>query len=321
MPFATEQKVFGFKKEGSRGVSEAAPAKFLAVGADSELNYGTVLIPDERIRGLKERFPSAPGIKEGTGNLSGIDVEASTVGDLLFGCLGQVATVQPDATNSPTVYRHTFSRLNDLLMPSFTFFVDRRLSRKRYPLTVIKKLAFSGAVDGKALVTAELMFKSEEPAPMPFPPNYGPPAPLMFFQTDFKIDGLSDINVKNWSLNIDNGSVVQRTLNQSRDAKDIVSPGKFIIDGGFEIYFETEAQRQKFLDAELAALNVILTGGIIEDTFKNELEFVIPEARYSAFPFGNLDDLLGAAVTFEAHYNAAAGHSLRTILTNDVPSY
>lgn len=320
MPFATEQKIFGFKKEASRGVAEASPAKFLAVGADSELNYSSVLIPDDRIRGFKERFPSAPGIKEGTGTLAAIDVEASTIGDLLLGCLGSVATIQPDAPNAPTVYRHTFSRLNDIQMPSFTFFVDRRLSRKRYPLSVIKKLALSGAVDGKALVNADLLFKTEEVSPS-FVPNYGSPKPLMFFQTDFKIDGVSDVNVKNWTLNVDNGSVAQRTLIQSRDAKDILSPGRFIIDGGFEIYFESEVQRQKFLDASLAALNIILAGDIIEDTFKNQLEFMIPEARYTAFPFGNLDDLLGAAVTFEAQYNAAAGYSLQTILTNDVPSY
>ncbi len=31
--------------------------------------------------------------------------------------------------------------------------------------------------------------------------------------------------------------------------------------------------------------------------------------------------LLGAAVTFEAHYNIAAGYSLQAILTNAVPSY
>ena len=37
MPFATEQKKFGFKKEASRGVGESAPSKFLAVGPESEL--------------------------------------------------------------------------------------------------------------------------------------------------------------------------------------------------------------------------------------------------------------------------------------------
>lgn len=320
MPFATERKSFGFKKEASRGVAEASPAKFLAVGADSELNYSSALIADDRIRGFKDRFPSAPGVKEGTGTLATVDVEASTIGDLLLGCLGSVATVQPDAPNSPTVYRHTFSRLNGIQMPSFTFFVDRGLSKKRYPLTVIKKLALSGAVDGKAIVGADVLFKTEEPSGS-FVPNYGSPKPLMFFQTDFKIDGVSDVNVKSWTLNIDNASAVQRTLNQSRDAKDILSPGRFLIDGGFEIFFETEAQRQKFLDGSVASLDISLIGDIIEDLFKNQLELVIPEARYTAFPFGNLDDLLGAAVTFEAQYNIASGYSLQAILTNAVPSY
>ena len=320
MPFATEQKKFGFKKEASRGTAESSPNKFLAVGADSELNYATVLLPDDKIRGFKERFPSAPGVKEGTGTLAAVDVEASTVGDLLMGCLGSVATAQPDAVNSPTVFRHTFSRLNALLMPSFTFFVDRGVSIKRYPLTVIKKLAFAGAVDGKAQVASDLLFKSEEPGSA-FTPSLGSPKPLMFFQTDFKIDGVSDLNVKSWSLSIDNGSVAQRTLNQSRDAKDIVSPGRFIIDGGLEIYFETDAQRQKFIDAGAADLNLILTGDIIEDTFKNQLEFKLPEVRYSAYPYGNLEDLLGAKVVFQAQYNAAAGYSIQAVLTNAVTGY
>lgn len=320
MPFATEHKIFGFKKEGSRGVSEAAPTKFLSVGPESEFNYKSALIADDKIRGLKERFPSAPGIKEGTGNLAAIDVEAFSIGDLLFGCLGGVSTAQPDATNSPTVYRHTFSRLNSLSMPSFTFFIDRGLSKKRYPLSVFKKLSLTGAVDGKAMVAADLLFKTEEAA-SPFTPTYGSPKPLMFFQTDFKIDGVSDLNIKSWSLHIDNGSVAHRTLNQSRDVKDIVSPGRFMIDGGFEIYFESETQRQKFLDVNSAALDITLTGDIIEDAYKNQLEFILPEVRFSAYPFGNLDNLLGAAVAFEADYNAAAGYSLQTLLTNSISGY
>lgn len=320
MPFATEQKKFGFKKEASRGVSEASPSKYLAVGADSELTYSSVLIADDKIRGFKERFPSAPGVKEGTGTLAAVDVEAATAGDLLLGALGSLATAQPDAANSPTVFRHTFSRLNSLLMPSFTFFVDRGVSIKRYPLTVIKKLGFAGAVDGKAMVAADVLFKAEEPGSA-FTPSLGSPKPLMFFQTDFKLDGVSDLNVKSWSLSIDNGSVAHRTLNQSRDTKDIVSPGRFVIEGGFEIYFETDAQRQKFLDASAAALNIILTGDIIEDTFKNQLEFKVPEIRYSAYPYGNLEDLLGAKVVFQAQYNAAAGYSLQAVLTNAVSGY
>src|SRR3989338_5197056 len=106
MPFAIENQKYGFKKEASRGTAETTPQKFLAVGGEALLDYKSLLIPDDKIRGVKEPFPSAPGIKEGTGALPAIDLEADTVGDLLFGCLGKVTTIKPDITNSPTVYQH-----------------------------------------------------------------------------------------------------------------------------------------------------------------------------------------------------------------------
>src|ERR1700687_2570329 len=259
MPFAIEQKKFGFKKEGVRGVAEVAPAKFLAVAADSELEYLGVRIADNKIRGTKQDYPSAAGIKEGKGTLKAIDVEADTVGDLLFGCLGKVTSAQPDSVNDPLVFQHTFVPLTDVKFPSFTFFVDRALSVKSYSLSVMKKIAFTGAVDGKAEAVCDLLFKTEQNAAA-FTPVFNSPKPLMFFQTDVRLDGVSDQNVKSWFLDIDNGSFAQRTLMQSRDAKDILAKGPFMVQGGYDIYFETEAQRQKFLDHVPASLEIILTG-------------------------------------------------------------
>lgn len=318
--FATERKTFGFKKEASRGVGESAPAKYLAVGADSEFNYSAALVPDEKIRGLKERFPSAAGALSGSANLNAIDVEAATIGDLLYGVLGAVATTQPDAAGAPTVFQHSFTRLNALQMPSFTYFVDRGLSVKRYPLSVIKKLAFKGTVNGKAQVDADLLFKTEEPVAS-FAPSYGVPKPLMFFQTDFKIEAASDINVRSWSLSIDNNSEALRSYNLSRDARDIVSKKAFDIDGGFEIFFETEAQRAKFLAAGPSALNIVLTGDTLQGTQKAKLEFSMQEVKYSAFPFGNIDDLLGAAVSFHAEFDPVLQKSIEVILTNQVTGF
>ncbi|HAM34556.1 MAG TPA: hypothetical protein DEB40_03405 [Elusimicrobia bacterium] len=318
--FATERKTFGFKKEASRGIGEAAPAKFLAVGADSEFHYSTALIADEKIRGLKDRFPSVAGILSGTGNLNAIDVEAATIGDLLFGCLGAVATTQPDVVGAPTVFQHSFTRLNALLMPSFSYFVDRGLSVKRYPLSVIKKLSFKGTVNGKAQVDADLLFKTEESASA-FASSYGVPKPLMFFQTDFKVEGASDINVKSWSLSIDNNSEALRSYNLSRDARDIISKKPFEIDGTFELFFESEAQRAKFLVGTASALNIILTGDILQGTQKAKLELSMQEVKYSAYPFGNIDDLLGAAVAFHAEFDPVAQKSLEVILTNQVTGY
>lgn len=321
MPFATEQKKFGFKKEGSRGVGEPAPAKYLAVAADSEMHYAGSTIPSNQIRGTREDYPSAPGIKEGTGTLKNVDLEADTIGDLLFGCLGKVTTAQPDAANDPLVFRHTFLPLSsDIRMPAFTFFMDRMLSPKRYPLSVFKKLDFTGAVDAKAQVSCDLVFKTEEPCST-FTPIFGSPKPLMFFQTDVKLDGVSDVNVKSWNLSIDNGAFGQRTLNQSRDPKDILAKGSFAIQGGYEIYFETETQRQKHLDALPASIEIILIGDVIQGPFKNTLDITIPKAKYKAFPYGAIEGLLGAVVTFNAELDTAVGYSLQMVLTNGVSGY
>jgi hypothetical protein len=320
MPFAIEQKKFGFKKEGVRGVAEVAPAKYLAVAADSELEYMGVRLADNKIRGTKQEYPSAAGIKEGKGTLKSIDVEADIVGDFLFGCLGKVTSVQPDATNDPLVFRHTFVPLTDVKYPSFTFFVDRALSVKSYALTVMKKLAFAGTVDGKAELTCDLLFKTEQPAAA-FTPVYNTPKPLMFFQTDIRLDGVSDQNVKSWSLDIDNGSFAQRTLMQSRDPKDILAKGAFNVAGGYDVYFETEAQRQKFLDHLPASLEIILTGDVIQGTYKSTLDILIPRAIYSAFPFGTLDGLLGAAIKFDAELDPTQTNMIQATLTNQVTGY
>jgi hypothetical protein len=320
MPFPIDNTKFGFKKETSRGIAEAAPQKFLAVGAAALLDYKSLLIADDKIRGSKETFPGTSGVREGSGTLPAIDLEADTLGDLMYGCLGKVTTTQPDAANSPTVFQHTFKPENLVQFPSFTYFVDRGLGIKRYPLTVIKKLAMTGSVDGKGQVAADVLFKTEASA-SPFSAVFGTPKPLMFYNTEFKLDGVLNQDVKSWTMSIDNASAVYRTLSQSRDPKDIISSGRFTIEGGYEIYFETEDNRQKFLDNLPQAIDITLTGDVIEDAFKNKLQLTIPKAYYTAYGFGTLDGLFGSAVSFKAEVDPTLNYSLQVTLTNGVSGY
>jgi hypothetical protein len=100
-----------------------------------------------------------------------------------------------------------------------------------------------------------------------------------------------------------------------------VSSGKFVIDRGYDIYFETEANRQKFLDNLPQAIDLALTGDIIEDAFKNKLELSIPKAKYTAYAFGTLEGLFGSAVAFQAELDPVLGYSLQAIITNAVTGY
>lgn len=320
MPFSIELQKWGFKKEATRGTAQAAPQKFLAVSNKVKMDYVTALIQDGKIRGTKEQYSSVAGIKNGTGVLPDIDVEAETIGDLLMGCLGQPTSVQPDASGSPLVYKHTFQPASLVQFPSFTFFADRGLGIKAYPLTVIKKLALAGATEGKALATADVLFKTEQTASA-FTQSFNAPNPLMFFQTQILLDGVLNQDVASWDLAIDNGSVAIRTLSQSQDVYDIRSPGIYKITGGYEVYFETEANRTKFLSALPQALTFTLTGDVIQNAFSHQLSLSIPHAQYTAYPFDPLNGLLGAKVAFEATRDPVLGYSLQAQLFNVVTGY
>ena len=320
MPFSIELQKWGFAKETSRGVAMSAPAKFLAVSSKVKMDYATALIPDGKIRGTKEQYTSVAGAKAGTGVLPDIDVEAETIGDLLLGCLGQPTSVQPDSTGSPLVYKHTFLPAGLVQFPSFTFFADRGLGIKAYPLGVIKKLALSGATEGKAVASADLLFKTEQTASA-FTQSFNPPNPLMFFQTQILLDGVLNQDVASWDLNVDNGSAAIRTLSQSQDVYDIRSAGLYKITGGYEVYFETEANRTKFLSALPQALTFTMTGDVIQNSFSHQLLLSIPHAQYTAYPFDAINNLLGAKVTFEATRDPILGYSLQAQLINKVTGY
>lgn len=320
MPYAIENQKYGFKKETTRGLSEPAPNKFIAPSSEASLDYKSLLISDDKLRAIKEQFPSVSGINEASGSLPGIDVEADTIGDFLYGCLGGVQTQQPDPTNSPSVYKHIFRPQNIVKFPSFTFFVDRGISVKKYPLTIFKKMNITGSVDGKAQISVDVLFKKEEPA-QSFEPTYNSPKPFMFYQTEIKLDSALNQDIRNWFITVDNGSSAYRTLNQSRDVKDIVSSSKFNIEGGYEIYFENEENREKFLNNLSQQINIILTGDIIEDNYRNNLEINIPKAKYTAYGFQTIEGLFGSAVKFKPEFDSAAGYSIEFILTNSIQGY
>lgn len=320
MPYALENQRYGFKKESTRGISEAIPDKFIAPSADANFDFKSQLIHDDKLRGIKESFPATSGILEGSGTLPAIDIEADTIGDLLYATLGSVHSAQIDPSGSPNVFTHSFKPANMVRFPSFTFFIDRQISVKKYPLTIFKKLEFSGSVNGKAQVNADILFKKEESS-QSFQSIYNTPKPLMFYQTEIKLNNVLNTDIKGWTLTIDNGSAPYRTLNQSREVKDIVSSGKFIIEGGYEIYFEDETHRENFLNNLPETINITLTGDTIQNDYKNKLEIIIPKAKYTAYGFHDLDGLFGSAVKFNAEFDVELGFSINFILTNGISGY
>jgi hypothetical protein len=317
-PFATEQKYLALGKEATRGTAVAA-SKYIAVDKGSEFDYKLNLIPDELVRGIFEVFPSKAGTKEGTGKISGMDVTANKIGELLYSLMGkEVVALQ----GSKTVL-HTFSKDSTVLQnPSYTIHEQRGIGAKQYNMSVVKSIALKGTVDGKVTLDADVLFQKEATEAFTLTPVWEDPSPFMFFQTSIGFAETPDTTtVKDWSLTVDNGSVGQRVLNQSQDIKDIFTIGKQIITGTFSIYFDTEDRRNAFLAATSQAMTIIITGGLIETGESYTLTITIPHGTYTAFPFGDLDGYLGAAVTFNGEYNVATSSSLTIALQNTDTAY
>ncbi len=315
--YAIEQKWLGLAKETTRGQA-VAPTKFYPIGADTEMEYKLNHIEDELLRGRFEKYPPYAGTKEGSGTIN-LNVNAKNIGEFLYSLLGSVETT--DIGGAGNAYRHIFKRSNSITMPSYTITVYRGINAKQYPLSVVKTITFSYPVDNIVKASIHLLFQSEINYTNPPTPTFTEQDPFMFHNVIIKIGGNQVNNIKDMSITIDNGSVPLRALRGSQDIYDIVSHAKLTISGSFNVYFENEDERIKFLSNTSNSLEIISTGDVIEPGHNYRLEIKLPQIHYTAYPFSNLDGLLGASVSFNSYYNQTANNSVEITLINTNSSY
>lgn len=55
---------------------------------------------------------------------------------------------------------------------------------------------------------------------------------------DFKIAGVSNTDIKEWNIEIDNGASGLKTLNLSQDVSDIVTTGKWTSRAAFDLLLD-----------------------------------------------------------------------------------
>lgn len=322
MPLASsESRQLGLAKESVRGTPEAAATTWRGITVDSELEYARAIIDDEAKRGISAKFPARAGVKTGTGTIK-FPVRASEIGEFLH-----MLTSNPVSTLvGPTVaYSHVFTVPSSVIQPpSYTGWLDRGAAAvvKRSALLNAAALTFSGDPEGLAQMEAEMMFKSEDDDATPGTPSYANESEqLTSYETILKLDGVSQPQVKDYSVKMENGLFPQRTLNASADIKDLLAVGPHKLSGSFSIYLDTEAERAKFLAGTQLSLDMEMTGAIIETIFPYSFKVNAPKVKYRAFPFGDLDGLLGAAVEFEAEYDLATSKLYSATLVNRKVSY
>lgn len=314
--YAIESKVWALAKEAVRGTAEAAPTRFMAVDKSSEIEYKPEFKEDEQLRGTKARL--APQITKmvGTGKW-GFYAEPASLGNFLLSLFGQVTSAQQGGT---PCYKHTFSKLTTLQHPGHTFFADRGISVKKYNLCTVKQLTLNQPAGDILHVDTDFLCKSAATAAA-ISPIWTNPAPFSFNQLDVKIATVSDVDVKDVSLAVDNGAFALWAFNQSRDLSDILVKDKIKISGSFTIYFNSETERAKFLAGTATTLNLIWTGPQISGAYYNKIDANLYDVRYKAYPYTDADGILASVVNFEGYYSIDNSKDLVIDLYNEVASY
>ena len=314
--YSIEQQQFGLAKESTRGTAITAPTKWYPTRGKADFDYMLKKLKDTGIRGAATEYPDIPGVKDGHGKVPMI-LDPQMIGEFLNSCLGSVSSAQQAST---AAYKHTFVRAATIQKPSYTFFVDRGLNVMGYNRGTVKKLSFKGGVDNLIDVDADVIVQSEASNSIGSP-SYPVQQYQSFQNVTFNIAGSQSLDVKEWSLSIDNGAKEYRTLANSQDLTDIVAPGKLQIEGGFTIYFTSATERAKFLANTAVALEINASGAVIASTYHYGVDINIYKALYKAFPYGDDQGLLAAKVTFQGFYDSVSGKDIQFDVTNTDTAY
>src|SRR3990167_89802 len=296
--FASLLKQFGLAKESVRGTAEAEPTVWTAILPESKLDYVQMLYPDETMRAVMAKYPSAAGHRVGAGTIK-MPLRASDVGEFFHMLIGDPSSAQQGGT---AAYLHTFTPAAVLTPDSYTFFLDRSMNVMKYNLGQVSKITLDISPDNFVMFTADVMFKSEAAGSIGTP-SFVESEELTFQHVTFKIDTVANTELKSASIVLENGLFPKRVTSQSQDPEDfIVTQHKW--SGAMTIYFEDATERNKFLAGTTSSLQFQIIGDTISGAYKYTVDVFIDKVQYTAFPYGDEDGLLAAAVSFEATYDS-----------------
>ncbi len=217
-------------------------------------------------------------------------------------------------------FKHTIVRGGTIQRLGYTFFMDRGLSVKKYSLATVKKWVLTVPVDNLIMMEADCLFTTEASGSIGSP-AYPTNEFLGFNHATIKLGGVTNTDIHNLTLNIDNGAKGHRTLSQSQDVADILVAGKFMLDGSFTIYFQDEVERAKFLANTSNTLQITMAGPTIQGTYKYTVDINLYRIHYKAYPFGEQDGLIAAKVDFTGVYSSTDSKAIQIDVTNQDVSY
>jgi hypothetical protein len=255
-------------------------------------------------------------------------------GQLFAWALGSDMVSQPDPTNAPNTYEHTIKGADTL--PFFTGEVGvdnpSDVVAKKYDSLMVDTVRLAHDPEGRLEMTCGLRGRSVDVGGVPGTPSFSVLSPFVFHMAQIKIAGVSNDNVEALNININN-NLQPRPQVGSRFVAEY-KPGPRVVDGSFDISFESADEFKRFLGGAAAttpqdslstvSLEIVYTSyELIEATYYYKLGVSLPQVVYTTHN-ANIDrrERVVEGVGFRAIYDPTSGSPIVVTLVNkDASAY
>lgn len=238
--------------------------------------------------------------------------------ELLFKHLfGAVSTSQPDPTNAPNVYNHTFS-IADTLPVGLTLELNRGGTSFYVTGGKIGQAELSQGIDGAmqmalTIVGRELATGTASSKSIPTANIFAAP------DCTLKWNALAQ-DVSDWKFTFNNNLDSDRIYIGSRLIKNPVRAGRIEVTGTFLTEFQDNTLWTDFKNATQRAVLIQSIGDTIEGGYNNEFNLTIPISIMSAIPIQVSDEgRITVEVSWKA-YRSATENEAKLVLRNTVTS-
>lgn len=302
----------GVKREAAFGTPEVVD-RFLEFNSETIKRNKITLQSDAiRARGRASRRGSRR-VVTGRGAAGDIVFEVAPAGSGIWfeQALGAVATSQPDAAGSPTVFEHLFS-VDFLWGKSMTVQIGReREDRTVVPFTYtgskVTQLGLAIDTNGFLIATVGIDAQDELPGEALAAASFPDSAPFHFMQASLNLDGSAVANVRSAGVTIANPLDTDRYFigsagvkAQQRESDRVAVTGQLVVD-----FVSREALYDAYTADTPLELDLGFVGDNISGAFNEELLINVPDIRLN----GDTPNVGGASlpqmtVPFEGFENA-----------------
>lgn len=248
-----------------------------------------------------------------------IEVECLYEGlELLFKHLfGSVSTAQPDPSNAPNVYQHTFS-ISDTIPLGLTMEVNRGGTSFFVTGANIQSAEFGQDLDGYMTLAMDIIGRDLDTGTAS---TASIPAVNGFAAPDCSLKWNSNIQqVSSWNLTINNNMDADRLFIGSRFKNQPVRGSRLEVTGSFEVEFTDLTLWEDFKNATQRELLIQSIGDTIEGGKFNEFNLTLPIAVLNDAPIQVADEgRIQFSSGFKA-YRSASQNEAKLVIQNTVTS-